>query len=135
MVSPGSMRPTLFPVVSRNQTFPSGPAVRAPACDPLGIENSLKPPVAGTSRPPLFVLSSVNQRFPSAPVAIPAGLLIGVAIGYSVTAPAIVIRPMRPAPSTNHIAPSGPAVMAVGALAPLGKGRNSLTVPAVVTRP
>jgi hypothetical protein len=42
-------------------------------------------------------------------------------IGYSVTTPLVVMRPMRsPCCSTNHNAPSGPATMSVGHDSALG---------------
>src|SRR5216684_6212812 len=58
-------------------------------------------------------LPSTNHRLWSGPVTIPLGLLFG--IGNSLTTPAGVIRPTRPAQnSVNQMLPSGPHVMPSG---------------------
>ena len=46
----------------------------------------------------------------------------------------VVTRPTFPAPSVNHIAPSGPAVMSVGRLLAVGVGVRVIAPP-VVMRP
>ena len=61
---------------------------------------------------------SVNQRLPSGPTVIPRvspGPLL-IAVAYSETTPAVVIRPSWLLPSVNQEgAPSGPAVISVEA--------------------
>ena len=66
-------------------------------------------------RPILLPLDSVNQSAPSGPTVMSAANAPGVASGYSVTTPLVVMRPIRsPFDSVNHSAPSGPATMSVG---------------------
>lgn len=63
------------------------------------------------------------------------GFALGVVVGYSTTAPAVVIRPIwLAAASANHSAPSGPAAMKAGSAPAVGIG-YSVTTPAVVIRP
>src|SRR5207244_7692374 len=64
----------------------------------------------------------------SGPAVIPKGSLAAVGMGNSVTAPAVVIRPiLLPSSSVNQRAPSGPAVIPQGVLAAVGTG-NSLVL-------
>src|SRR6266851_49342 len=63
------------------------------------------------------------------------GKLAGVGIGYSVTTPAGVMRPMLlPVVSANHKFPSGPSAMSPGALPVPGIGK-SLDWPVMVMVP
>lgn len=57
-------------------------------------------------------------------------------VGYSVTAPLVVILPilLETAASVNHRFPSGPAVMLMGPLSAVGIG-YSVTAPPVVILP
>src|SRR4051812_7981867 len=89
----------------------------------------------GTSRPILFPLNSVNHKAPSGPVVMPPGRLLAVGIGYSVMAPAVVIRPIwLTEGSVNQRAPSGPVVMKKAPEFAVGIG-YSVNAPAVVIRP
>ena len=64
-----------------------------------------------------------------------SGLAPGVGTAYSVMTPSMVMRPiLLLAFSANHMAPSGPAVIPVGA-APLVRSANSVTTPPIVIRP
>src|SRR6267378_434645 len=113
MTPAGVILPTLFPFTeySPNHRLPSGPTVIGKALL-VGIGNSvitpavvilptLLPPIGPTV--PSAIPSSVNQRLPSGPAAIPYGKLLLVGMGYSVTAPAVVIFPILPPPySVNH---------------------------------
>src|ERR1700683_3396887 len=57
-------------------------------------------------------------------------------MGYPVTNPPVVMRPMLPAYSVNHSAPSGPAVIPKGSLFwGVDTGNSAVTTPAVVMRP
>src|SRR5207245_10953787 len=88
----------------------------------------------GRIRPILFALNSVNQRAPSGPVTMLNGPLSGVGMKYSVRAPEVVMRAMRPeSNSAIQSAPSGPAVRPKLRVV-LGIG-NSVTAPAVLMRP
>ena len=72
--------------------------------------------------------------FRSGPTAIPSGWLFALGMLNSVIVPPVVMRPILFAKSsTNHMAPSGPAVMTSGWL-PAAR-RNSVKVPAGVSRP
>ena len=89
-------------------------------------------------RPILLALSVfsvsdlLNQSAPSGPTVNMEGCL---ATANSVTAPAVVIRPiLSPWISANHSAPSGPVTMSKGAPPTVGT-ENSLITPAVVIRP
>src|SRR4051812_38424978 len=58
------IRPMLFPDISANQRFPSGPAVIPPLLRPPVVPvagNSVNPPLV-VRRPILFEPASVNQR-------------------------------------------------------------------------
>ena len=67
----------------------------------------------------LFAIGTVNHRFPSWPAAMCEGIRRSPS-GYSVTAPSIAIRPMRPGEtykeptSVNQSAPSAPVTIASG---------------------
>ena len=87
-------------------------------------------------RPIWCVAPSVNQRLPSGPAAIPRGPLKAVGIVNSVTAPAVVIRPillvLPPLNSTNQRLSSGPNAKPKE---PLIEGMgNSVMTPLGVTR-
>jgi hypothetical protein len=81
-------------------------------------------------RPTVLVPLSVNHSAPSGPIAIPCGELPAAGTEYTVITPATVTRPIA-ADVVNHIAPSGPALIA---RAPPETGNSSLTKPAVVIR-
>ncbi len=103
----------------------------------------------GVIRP--MATSPVSHRFPSGPVVIVVtwggytSERLGVA--YSVTTPAVVIRPTSPGTPVNQRAPSGPDVMSSSVAgvaaapggAPAGGGivgtANSVTTPVVLIRP
>ena len=73
-----------------------------------------------------------NHRLPSGPTAMPVGALNHTGIGYSVTMPDVVMRPIFPSPnSVNHSVPSGPATIHQGSPA----AAYSVMEPAVVIRP
>ena len=65
--------------------------------------------------PPISIISdsSVNQRAPSGPAVILLTERWGFGMGYVVTVPDVVIRPIA-LPSVNQRAPSGPAAIPVG---------------------
>src|SRR4030088_451762 len=90
---------------ANRENTPSAPS-RYSVMTPLGVTFAI-----ALHRP-----DSTNQRLPSGPATIPRGLLDRpLGIGNSVTAPAGVIRPIRPTPaSVNQMLPSGPAVMPSG---------------------
>src|ERR1700680_1316100 len=69
----------------------------------------------------ILLTPSPNPSAPSAPTVIPVGVVFAVGIGYSLMAPAVVIRATF-APSVNHNAPSGPAVMSLGKAFAVGFG-------------
>jgi hypothetical protein len=70
---------------------------------------------------------SVNQIFPSGPLAMPAGPLARVGVGYSVIAPAGVILPILELfHSVNHTLPSGPATMFIGSELAVGMGYSAM---------
>src|SRR3954470_1849344 len=84
---------------------------------------------------PTFPAVSVNQRLPSGPIATSNGEEFGVGMGYSVTTPGGVTRPILPASvSANHTFPSGPPMGRPGPLLAVRVG-NSCSAPRVVTRP
>src|SRR5437867_2961081 len=80
-------------------------------------------------RPTLPAMLSAHHRLPSGPAAIALGFAL---TGYSVTAPAVVMRPILAAFSLNHRFPSGPRVMWSGVM--LGS-EYSATEPAGAMRP
>src|SRR6266496_3256808 len=87
------MRPILLASYSVNHRLPSGPAVMSKLRVVEGKGNSVKTP-AVVILPILLAPDSLNQRLPSAPAAIPSGVLLEVGMEYSVTAPAVVTRPI-----------------------------------------
>jgi len=82
-------------------------------------------------------LLSMNHSAPSGPTVTSKGGKVRV-IGYSVTLPPVVMRPIRNPVvlfcSVNHRAPSGPTVRPQGALLAEGVA-NSVMTPPVVMRP
>src|SRR5437588_116521 len=67
---------------------------------------------AGRIAPILLPYRSVNHRLPSGPEAMPWATGNPLGIGYSVSAPCVVIRPTLPLPlSANQRLSSGPNVM------------------------
>src|SRR5437588_4990063 len=71
ITTPVVIRPILLPLVSVNQTAPSGPAVIPSGTLPsVGVGNSVMVP-AGVILPMLLRPASVNHRFPSGPAATP----------------------------------------------------------------
>src|SRR5437867_7646907 len=65
----------------------------------------------------------------------PNGPLLSVGIGYSVTSPSVVIRPIWLASgSVNQSAPSGPVVIPMDLLEVNAGAGNSVTSPAIVIR-
>src|SRR5437016_5441485 len=107
-----SRRPTLLPLLSVNQTLPSGPVVMpAGELDAVGMVTSVTDPDR-VMRPTLLVPMSVNHRpLPSGPAPIWVALLPALGRVHSVATPAVVMRPIL-RPSVNHRLPSGPVVMA-----------------------
>ena len=70
---------------------------------------------------PDLVAIEFGIRYPSGPAAMPNGSPPAVGTGNSVTAPAVVIRPIWLAPcSANHSAPSGPVAMILGPVPDVG---------------
>jgi hypothetical protein len=69
----------------------------------------------------------------SGPAHNPYGDPAGVATGTDETVPAGSIRPIRPSPRLNQIAPSGPQVSTIGRLCPASR-RTRLTCPPGVTQ-
>ena len=84
----------LFPKISVNQRFPSGPVVipDGPELE-VGTKYSFIVPVVDIE-PTLFPPNSVNQRLPSGPEVMPfkPGLLVGTV--YIVNVPLVVILPI-----------------------------------------
>src|SRR4051794_4244046 len=110
-------------IESASQTAPSGPA----AIPPSGL--SPKPKYLAVIAPAVVIcttllepppFTAVNQSAPSGPEAIKPGVKGGPGgkgRGYSVKAPAVVIRQMLPegltlSPAVNHRAPSEPGAIA-----------------------
>src|SRR5260370_3793434 len=127
-------RAILFASASVNHRLPS-PGPPAMPLGRAGAVNSVTTPAGEMRRallaePPPFVY----QRLPSGPDAIPVGLLPGVeSVGYSVMAPAVVLRPiLLEFGSVNQRLPSGPAV--IHQAAP-DEPRYSVMVPPGVIRP
>ncbi len=132
------IRPIL-PGTPVNQSAPSGPTVIAvrvasvpavPGADPTGggisgTANSVTTPDVVIR--PISPGTPVNHKAPSGPAVIPVAVAGVLAVpgddpagggtagrGYSVTTPAVVIRPISPGMPVNQSAPSGPVVIAVG---------------------
>lgn len=65
---------------------------------------------------------SVNQMAPSGPLVMPRPLVSTAPLGFpkALMLPAVVMRPIRLAWSTNHSAPSEPAVIDWGVKEPTG---------------
>src|ERR1700690_4010358 len=109
------------------QSAPSGPVVSRSASllDPETLKTVTTPDVVMRPKPRLLV----NHKAPSGPAMIPDG---PVTWGYSVMAPAVVIRPiLLPLSSVNHKAPSGPATISSAKAPGVGIG-YSVTAPLVV---
>src|SRR5580700_1986530 len=105
---------------SVNHSAPSGPMmIDCGWLLAVGMGYSVNTP-AVVIRPIKF--RSVNQMAPSGPVNTPRGVV--PAILLSVTAPAVVIRAMKPAASVNHSAPSGPEVIPNGEVSEIGMGNS-----------
>jgi hypothetical protein len=115
-----SIRPTLSPRNSVNQSAPSGPVVTSDGSLPrVGTPKWLVtvPPVV--MRPIEFAVDSVNQIAPSRPPAIADGP--APAPGYSVTTPPYVIWPIwLAANSVNHKPAPGTSVIPDGSLPGVG---------------
>src|SRR5437899_376638 len=97
--------------------LPSGPVRIPPGPEAAwGKTHSVNCWVVGFQRPTLLGPNSVKYKLPSGPVAMAPSPALGVGTGISVTAPAVVILPIRfPPSSANHTAPSGPTQIALGA--------------------
>src|SRR5215470_18850395 len=80
-------------------------------------------------RPSFPALYSTNHNAPSGPVVM---LVAPRGTWNSVTTPAVVMRPTKPA--ANHSAPSGPVVIVKRKVPAVGIG-NSVIAPSVVMRP
>src|SRR5580658_1012617 len=128
------MRPRLGLFELVNHSAPSGPAVMLCGLKLDVTGNCVIVPLAAIRPMASLTAPSVNHMAPSGPSVIPEQQPeSGLGRGYSVTTPAVVIRPMAFA-SVNQSAPSGPFRMPPRPATGVGT-RYSVTAPAVVMRP
>ena len=128
---------------SVNHRFPSAPAAiedgSAAGCRPAVYDDTtpsvvIAPiPVAKSFSP--IVTMAVNHSRPSGPAAI-ASSTMTPPVSNSVTVPSgVILATALFDGSTNHMLPSGPAVMPTGSLPGVMPAENSVTAPSGVTRP
>src|SRR5271157_665131 len=116
-------RPMLLVPPSVNHRLPSGPFVISSSwLDLFELGYSVIAPAVVTRPmyPPglaEFPQAAMNHKLPSAaPPVIPWGHPPAIGMGYWLIRPVVVMRPMWPLLLlVNHIAPSGPAVILIGA--------------------
>src|SRR3954451_6600923 len=101
------------------------------SCTQWGLRAVTAPSVVIRMSPP----ACEYQSAPSGPAAIPYGPTLNPIVGYSVIAPAGVVRPTLSFDSVNHSAPSEPVTMLVATLSFVGSGYCAVTFPSVVIRP